>query len=161
MLYSYFWSTKLQFMRKSFFKFLGIIGIAVIAMSFSSNDGITNIQPSSNMASSKEAAKAQTYKIRYGLLSQSGVKVLSGSYDVGSFVATNTATGETYETYAGSGLQSLPKYYEGIPAGEYTFTAMQGQGGWVGYGSVTGTVSDAEVDEDGYITIYIPIVWEE
>jgi len=38
---------------------------------------------------------------------------------------------------------------------------MQGQGGWVGYGSVTGEVSDAEVDTDGYVTVYIPIVWEE
>ncbi|MFN4364665.1 hypothetical protein [Chryseobacterium hispalense] len=109
----------------------------------------------------KEVSKTQTYTIRYGLVSQNGTKTLSGSYDVGSFVATNTATGESFETYAGGGFQALPKYYEGIPAGTYTFTAMQGQGGWVGYGSVTGVVSEDEVDDDGYITIYIPIVWEE
>jgi hypothetical protein len=109
----------------------------------------------------KEVSKMQTYTIRYGLVSQNGTKTLSGSYDVGSFVATNTATGESFETYAGGGFQALPKYYEGIPAGTYTFTAMQGQGGWVGYGSVTGVVSEDEVDDDGYITIYIPIVWEE
>ncbi|MDR6160087.1 hypothetical protein QF023_003603 [Chryseobacterium sp. SLBN-27] len=109
----------------------------------------------------KEVSKTQTYTIRYGLVSQNGTKTLSGSYDVGSFVATNTATGESFETYAGGGFQALPKYYEGIPAGTYTFTAMQGQGGWVGYGSVMGVVSEDKVDDDGYITIYIPIVWEE
>lgn len=109
----------------------------------------------------KEVSKTQTYNIRYGLLTQSGVKTLSGSYDIGSFVATNTATGETFETYAGSGMQSLPKYFDGLPAGTYTFTAMQGQGGWVGYGSVTAEVSDEKVDSDGYVTIYVPIAWEE
>lgn len=109
----------------------------------------------------KEISKTQTYTIRYGLISQNGTKTLSGSYDVGSFVATNTITGESFETYAGGGFQTLPQYYEGIPEGTYTFTAMQGQGGWVGYGSVTGIVSDGQVDGDGYITIYIPIIWEE
>jgi hypothetical protein len=38
---------------------------------------------------------------------------------------------------------------------------MQGQGAWTGYGSVVATVSDAQVDADGYITVYIPITWEE
>ncbi|WP_072883710.1 hypothetical protein [Chryseobacterium takakiae] len=109
----------------------------------------------------KEISKTQTYTIRYGLISQNGTKTLSGSYDVGSFVATNTITGESFETYAGGGFQTLPQYYEGIPEGTYTFTAMQGQGGWVGYGSVTGIVSYDQVDGDGYITIYIPIIWEE
>lgn len=126
----------------------------------STNDDLI-IQDAKTPVEKKEVSKTQTYTIRYGLMSQNGTKNLSGSYDVGSFVATNTATGESFETYAGGGFQTLPKYYEGIPAGTYTFTAMQGQGGWVGYGSVTGVVSDDQVDDDGYITIYIPIVWEE
>lgn len=126
----------------------------------STNDDLI-IQDAKTPVEKKEVSKTQTYTIRYGLMSQNGTKNLSGSYDVGSFVATNTATGESFETYAGGGFQTLPKYYEGIPAGTYTFTAMQGQGGWVGYGSVTGVVSDDQVDDDGYVTIYIPIVWEE
>lgn len=126
----------------------------------STNDDLI-IQDAKTPLEKKEVSKTQTYTIRYGLMSQNGTKNLSGSYDVGSFVATNTATGESFETYAGGGFQALPKYYEGIPAGTYTFTAMQGQGGWVGYGSVTGVVSNDQVDDDGYITIYIPIVWEE
>lgn len=126
----------------------------------SSNDDFM-VQDKKVPVSKKEISKTQTYNIRYGLMSQNGTKTLSGSYDVGSFVATNTATGESFETYSGGGFQALPKYYEGIPAGTYTFTAMQGQGGWVGYGSVTGIVSSDQVDADGYVTIYIPIIWEE
>lgn len=142
-------------------KALLFVGLISIASSFSSNDDLRNVETQKSAVNSKEASKTKTYNIRFGLLSQSGTKILSGSYDVGSFVATNNATGETFETYAGGGFQSIPKFYEGIPAGTYTFTAMQGQGGWVGYGSVTGEVSDAQVDADGYITVYIPIVWEE
>jgi hypothetical protein len=142
-------------------KALLIAGLISIVSSFSSSDDSMNVETKKNTVNSKESSKTKTYNIRYGLLSQNGTKTLSGSYDVGSFVATNNATGETFETYAGGGFQSLPKFYEGIPAGTYTFTAMQGQGGWVGYGSVTGEVSDAQVDADGYVTVYIPIVWEE
>jgi hypothetical protein len=142
-------------------KALLFVGLISIVSSFSSNDDLRNVETQKSAVNSKEVSKTKTYNIRFGLLSQSGTKILSGSYDVGSFVATNNATGETFETYAGGGFQSIPKFYEGIPAGTYTFTAMQGQGGWVGYGSVTGEVSDAQVDADGYITVYIPIVWEE
>ncbi|BFO64782.1 hypothetical protein KCF3NO3_07650 [Chryseobacterium sp. KCF3-3] len=105
--------------------------------------------------------KSQTYKIRYGLLSKNGTKILSGNYDVGSFLAENMTTGEVYDTYYSGGFQSVPQYYDGLPAGTYIFSAMQGQGGWVGYGTVVATVSDAQVDSDGYITVYIPIIWEE
>ncbi|MCW3160082.1 hypothetical protein [Chryseobacterium oryctis] len=121
--------------------------------------GSENIPVKSIM--SKEVSKAKTYKIRYGLLSKNGDKILSGNYDVGSFMATNNVTGETFDTYYGGGFQSLPAYYEELPEGTYTFWAMQGQGGWAGYGSVQGTVSDAQVGTDGYITVYIPITWEE
>lgn len=149
-------------MKNSIFKAFALAGLVMIITACSSNDDLlTESQTAANSMTPKEAAKITTYEVRYGLLSQNGTKILSGSYDVGSFIATNNVTGASYETYAGGGFQSLPKYYDGIPAGTYTFTAMQGQGGWVGYGSVVGIVSDAQVDEDGYITVYIPIAWEE
>ncbi|MEY8761724.1 hypothetical protein [Chryseobacterium tongliaoense] len=149
-------------MKRIIFNALSLAGLVLVVTACSSdNDLMMDSQPKSGSIASKEVSKTATYPIRYGLLSQNGTKVLSGSYDVGSFVATNNATGESFETYGGSGLQSLPQYYDGIPAGTYTFTAMQGQGGWVGYGSVVASVSDAQVDADGYVTVYIPIAWEE
>ncbi|MEN4759048.1 hypothetical protein ABEG63_01800 [Chryseobacterium sp. C39-AII1] len=143
-------------MNISIIKSLAIVGFATVLTSFTTTDVVKN----ENLIS-KEASASKTYKIRYGLLTKSGTKVLSGNYDVGSFVATNTTTGETFDTYYGGGFQSLPAYSEGLPEGTYEFYAMQGQGGWLGYGSVTSTVSDAQVDTDGYVTIYIPIAWEE
>jgi hypothetical protein len=147
-------------MKNSIFKFLLTAGLMAILTGCSSNEDLLNTD-TPNQATAKAISKTKTYTIRYGLLSQNGAKMLSGSYDIGSFVATNTVTGESFETYAGSGFQSLPQYSEGIPAATYTFTAMQGQGGWVGYGSVTGVVSDAQVGQDGYVTVYVPIAWEE
>lgn len=149
-------------MKRIILKTLLIAGLGITATSCSSNDDLVmDSQAANHSTTSKEASKTKTYNIRYGLVSQSGVQTLSGSYDIGSFVATNVVTGESYDTYAGGGFQSLPQYYEGLPEGTYTFTAMQGQGGWVGYGSVVGTVSDAQVDADGYVTVYVPIAWEE
>lgn len=147
-------------MKNTTFKLMLLPILLAMLNGCSSNDDFM-VQDKKVPVSKKEISKTQTYNIRYGLMSQNGTKTLSGSYDVGSFVATNTATGESFETYSGGGFQTLPKYYEGIPAGTYTFTAMQGQGGWVGYGSVTGIVSSDQVDADGYVTIYIPIIWEE
>ncbi|MCJ8152189.1 hypothetical protein MKJ01_00245 [Chryseobacterium sp. SSA4.19] len=147
-------------MKISVFKVLLMSGLMGILTGCSSNEDLLD-KDASSQTPAKETSKTKTYTVRYGLVSQNGTKTLTGSYDIGSFVATNTITGESFETYAGGGFQSLPKYSEGIPTGTYTFTAMQGQGGWVGYGSVTGAVSDAQVDQDGYITVYVPIVWEE
>lgn len=144
-------------MKNSAVKILLAAGVIIVGSSFSTNE--SNSPKTGDP--SKEAAKAKTYKIRYGLLGQDGSKTLSGSYDVGNFIATNTVTGQSYDTYYGGGFQTLPAYFDDLPAGNYTFTAMQGQGGWVGYGSVTSEVSDAKVDTDGYVTIYIPIAWEE
>ncbi|WP_394675032.1 hypothetical protein [uncultured Chryseobacterium sp.] len=149
-------------MKNQMLKVLAVAGILPFMSACSSDSDLTTENPVQRMtAESASTSKAKTYRIRYGMMTQSGEKTLSGSYDVGSFVATNTQTGESYDTYAGGGLQALPVYMEGIPAGTYTFTAQQGQGGWVGYGSVTGTVSDQQVDSDGYITVYIPIAWAE
>ncbi len=153
-------NTKLLFnMKKSIFTVSAFIGLLAVTTSFTSKE-ITETHKGSSEITDKTPA-TQTYKIRYGLLSKNGTKILSGNYDVGSFLAENMATGEVYDTYYGGGFQSVPQYYDGLPAGTYTFSAMQGQGGWVGYGKVVATVSDAQVDSEGYITIYIPIIWEE
>ncbi|MBE4947400.1 hypothetical protein [Chryseobacterium culicis] len=146
-------------MKKSIFTVSALIGLLTVTMSFSSPELAEHKKNGSEI--SDNTPKNQTFKIRYGLLSKSGTKILSGNYDVGSFVAENMATGEVYDTYYSGGFQSVPQYYDGLPAGTYTFSAMEGQGGWVGYGTVVATVSDALVDSDGYITVYIPIIWEE
>ena len=146
-------------MKKSIFTVSALIGLLAVTTSFSAGEIIEGNKICSEV--SDNTPKAQTYKIRYGLLSKNGTKILSGNYDVGSFLAENMATGEVYDTYYSGGFQSVPQYYDGLPAGTYTFSAMQGQGGWVGYGTVIATVSDSQVDSDGYITVYIPIVWEE
>jgi len=153
-------STKLLFnMKKSIFTVSACIGLLAVVTSFSPNEIVENSKKRSEIADT--TPQTQTYKIRYGLLSKNGAKILSGNYDVGSFLAENMVTGEVYDTYYSGGFQSVPQYYDGLPAGTYNFSAMQGQGGWVGYGTVVATVSDAQVDSDGYITVYIPIIWEE
>jgi hypothetical protein len=153
-------NTKILFnMKKSIFTVSALIGLLTVATSFSSREITQTYKGYSGAAD--ETLKTQTYKIRYGLLSKNGTKILSGNYDVGSFLAENIATGEVYDTYYSGGFQSVPQYYHGLPAGTYSFSAMQGQGGWVGYGTIVATVSDANVDSDGYITVYIPIIWEE
>ncbi len=148
-------------MKMTIFKTMAFVALAVTALSCSNNDMISDVQTQTHSETSKQASKTQTYKLRFGIVNLDGTKSLSGNYDVGSFLAENTVTGEVYDTYYGGGFQALPAYNEGIPAGTYTFSAMQGQGGWAGYGSVTGTVSDAQVDADGYITVYIPMTWAE
>ncbi|CAM2888325.1 hypothetical protein DRF59_07785 [Chryseobacterium flavum] len=148
-------------MKKSIFTATAFAVLLGTAVSWSSVDNVTKSPSQEHSGMSKNETKTKTYKVRYGLLAKDGTKILSGSYDVGSFLAENMTTGEVFDTYYGGGFQTLPQYYEGIPEGTYTFSAMQGQGGWVGYGSVVATVSDAQVDADGYITVYIPITWEE
>ncbi|MGG5210980.1 hypothetical protein ACQWU4_18825 [Chryseobacterium sp. MIQD13] len=149
-------------MKISIFKTLALAALSVMAVSCSPNDDMmTDVKPEAHSEASKEISKTKTYKLRFGIVNLDGTKSLSGNYDVGSFLAENTVTGEVYDTYYSGGFQTLPAYNEGIPEGTYTFSAMQGQGGWAGYGSVTGTVSDAQVDADGYITVYIPMTWAE
>ncbi|MGH1519475.1 hypothetical protein [Chryseobacterium sp. JK1] len=144
-------------MKKSFFTVSAVAGLLAVATSFSSRDVIETPVKNSLEVPHKES-KTQTFKIRYGLLSKSGTKLLSGTYDLGGFVAENTTSGELYFS---EGYRSLPQYSEEIPEGVYAFSGIQGQGGWVGYGTVIATVSEANVDAEGYITVYIPIMWEE
>ncbi|REC47987.1 hypothetical protein [Chryseobacterium pennipullorum] len=147
-------------MKKVIFTASAVIGLLTVTTSFSSGNLVEGKSDTRSEVSDKQV-KTQTFKVRYGLLSQTGTKILSGSgYDLGGFVAENTVTGETY--YSNGYNRSLPQYSEeDIPAGTYSFSGIQGQGGWVGYGTVIATVSEANVDADGYITIYVPIAWEE
>ncbi|MEG0928583.1 hypothetical protein [Chryseobacterium sp.] len=148
-------------MKKTIFTVAAVVGLLAVTTSFSSTE-VIEVQSKVRSEVSHKDSKTQTFKVRYGLLSKSGTKILSGSgFDLGGFVAENTVTGETY--YSNNGYNTiLPQYSEeDLPAGTYAFSGIQGQGGWVGYGTVVATVSEANVDADGYITVYVPITWEE
>lgn len=147
-------------MRKSIFTVSAVIGLLAVTTSFSSTDVVEGLSKVRSEVSDKKVVK--TYPVRYGLLSKSGTKLLSGSgFDLGGFVAKNTVTGEEYfsDRYHD---RALPQFSEeDLPEGIYEFSGIQGQGGWVGYGTIVATVSDENLDADGYITIYVPITWEE
>lgn len=148
-------------MKKSIFTVTAVLGVLAVTTSFSSADAVE--APSKNRTEvSVKDAKTKTYPVRYGLISQNGTKMLSGSgFDLGGFVAKNTATGDEYFT-SQYNYRALPQYSEeDLPEGTYEVSGIQGQGGWVGYGTVIATVSDENIDDDGYITIYVPIMWEE
>lgn len=148
-------------MKKSIFTVAAVVGLLAVTTSFSSTD-LVEVPSKVNTEVSVKEAKTKTYPVRYGLISQSGTKMLSGSgFDLGGFVAKNTATGVDYFT-GQYNYRALPQYSEeDLPEGTYEVSGIQGQGGWVGYGTVIATVSDDNIDEDGYITIYVPITWEE
>lgn len=111
--------------------------------------------------------KENVYNVRFGF------KFLDGSYSTSSytdspgFTATNLNSGSEYECQLPSSPggvflpYQLPGTIEGLAAGTYEFNAIRGQGNWVGYGNVTLTLSPELVGPDGYITVYIPIAWEE
>ncbi len=148
-------------MKKSIFTVAAVVGLLAVTTSFSSTDVVEAPSKVRTEASAQDT-KTQTYPVRYGLLAKDGTKMLSGSgFDLGGFVAKNTVTGDEYysDRYH---ERALPQYSEeDLPEGTYEFSGIQGQGGWVGYGTVIASVSEANVDADGYITIYIPIMWEE
>ncbi|OCA80226.1 hypothetical protein BBH99_16330 [Chryseobacterium contaminans] len=148
-------------MKKSIFTVAAAVGLLAVTTSFSSTDIVEVPSKACTEVSVKET-KAKTYPVRYGLISLNGTKILSGSgYDLGGFVAKNTATGDEYFT-SQYNYRALPQYSEeDLPEGTYEFSGIQGQGGWVGYGTVIATISDENIDDDGYITIYIPVTWEE
>lgn len=148
-------------MKKSIFTVAAVVGLLAVTTSFSSTD-LVEAPSKANTEVSVKKANTKTYPVRYGLISKSGAKMLSGSgFDLGGFVAKNTATGDEYFT-SQYNYRALPQYSEeDLPEGTYEFSGIQGQGGWVGYGTIIATVSDDNIDDDGYITIYIPIEWEE
>lgn len=81
-------------MKNIALKVTAFTGLFALAISCSSHDELlVESQPSAHSAVSKEASTVKTYKIRYGLLSKIGTKLLSGNYDVGSFIATDTTKG--------------------------------------------------------------------
>lgn len=148
-------------MKKSIFTVAAVVGVLAVTTSFSSTDVVGNPSESRSEVSAKDA-KTATYPVRYGLLAKDGTKMLSGSgFDLGGFVAKDAVTGKLYFSDQYND-RALPQYSEeDLPAGTYEFSGIQGQGRWVGYGTVIATVSDENLDDDGYITIYIPITWEE
>lgn len=147
-------------MKKTIFTVSAVLGLLAVTTSFSSID-VVEVPSTVRSEVSVKDVKTRTFPVRYGLISKNGTKILSGSgFDLGGFVAKNTVTGEEYFSI---GYQPvLPQYSEeDLPEGTYAFSGIQGQGGWVGYGTVVATVSDDNLDADGYITIYVPIAWEE
>ncbi len=123
----------------------------------------TSLSEKSNLERRKKPQN-QVYQIRVGIKNQNGTTTLTGSYDMGNVYATNTATGQVYDEsnfQYGGGFRQLPAYFENLPAGTYTFSADQGQGGWVGYGTTTVNLGTAQVGPDGYVNAFIPIAWAE
>lgn len=116
-----------------------------------------------NLANKSEnSKKQQTYQLKVGT-TQNGVNYMNGTYDMGGIYATDVNTGDVYDgyiTYVG-GFAKLPGYFNDLPAGTYEISAYQGQGGWVGYGSTTITLTPSSVGQDGYVNVYIPIAWAE
>lgn len=112
------------------------------------------------------AKKNYTYRLRVGFKDVDGRLLLNTTTDSPGFSLTNIETDEVsfygFPPSQGSFLPNqTPGIINGISAGTYAITAERGQGNWVGYGSVTVTLNDDLVDEDGYITVYIPIAWAE
>ena len=127
--------------------------------SFSIIGFANNVNPETKKVNNENAeVKAESYTIRLGLLGLDGSKRLSGWEDLGGFYATNLETGEVFYNEQGT---FLPGIILDLPAGTYEFSALQGQGGWVGYGSVTVNLSEDLIDQEGYITVYVPIAWAE
>lgn len=124
---------------------------------------LTDSQMNSQLADKSESSKKQrTYQLKVGT-SQNGVNTMNGSNDMGGIYATNVNTGEVYDgfiTYS-NGFAQLPGYFNDLPAGTYEISAHQGQGGWVGYGSTTVTLTPSSVGPDGFVNVYIPIIWTE
>ncbi|AZA59591.1 hypothetical protein [Chryseobacterium indoltheticum] len=116
-----------------------------------------------NLANKSEnSKKQQTYQLKVGTI-HNGVNYMNGSYDMGGIYATDVNTGIVYDGYItySNGYAKLPGYFTDLPAGTYEISAYQGQGGWVGYGSTTVTLTPSSVGQDGYVNVYIPIAWEE
>lgn len=102
-----------------------------------------NVNPVKSINTEDTQVKSDTYSVRLGLLGLDGSKRLSGWEDLGGFYATNLETGEVFYDERSS---TLPGVILDLPEGTYEFSALQGQGGWVGYGSVTVTLSEEITD---------------
>lgn len=128
-----------------------------------STDATTLTDSEMNLANKSEnSKKQQTYQLKVGT-SQNGVNYMNGTYDMGGIYATDVNTGDVYDgyiTYVG-GFAKLPGYFNDLPEGTYEISAYQGQGGWVGYGSTTVTLTPSLIGQDGYVNVYIPIAWAE
>ncbi|MCW3161101.1 hypothetical protein [Chryseobacterium oryctis] len=136
-------------------------GVLLTITSFSTSE--TTFTDNTNLTNKGENSKKQeTYQLKVGT-TYNGVNSMSGSYDMGGIYATDVNTGAVYDGYItySNGFAQLPGYFNDLPAGTYEITAYQGQGGWVGYGSTTVTLTPSSVGQDGYVNVYIPIAWVE
>lgn len=123
---------------------------------------LTDSEMTSANLANKNSKKQSTYQLKVGT-TQNGVSTMSGTYDMGGIYATDVNTGDVYDGYItySNGFAKLPGYFNDLPAGTYEISAYQGQGGWVGYGSTTITLTPSSVGQDGYVNVYIPIAWAE
>jgi hypothetical protein len=108
-----------------------------------------------------------SYNIRFGFKHLNGTLSTTGYTDSPGFTATNTTTGNVFDCELGpspTGIflpYQLPGTINNLPAGTYEFNVLRGQGNWTGYGNVIATLSPEMIGPDGYVTIYVPIAWEE
>lgn len=108
-----------------------------------------------------------SYNIRLGFKHLDGTLATTGYTDSPGFTATNTITGYQFDCQLGpspAGIflpYQLPGTINNLPAGTYEFNVLRGQGNWVGYRNVIITLSPEMIGPDGYVTIYVPIAWEE
>lgn len=115
----------------------------------------------------KSAKPPVSYNVRFGFKHLNGSLSTTGYTDSPGFTARNTSTGNEFDCQLGSSPAGiflpyqLPGTIQNLPAGTYEFNVLRGQGNWTGYSNVVATLSPEMIGPDGYVTIYIPIAWEE
>ncbi|WP_152620245.1 hypothetical protein [Pedobacter lusitanus] len=141
-----------------------IISICLILLSVVS---LTAFATSAVSTPPKNTEPPVSYNVRFGFKHLDGSLSTTGYTDSPGFTATNTNTGSDFECQLGSSPlgvylpYQLPGTINNLPAGTYEFNVLRGQGNWTGYGNVIATLSPEMIGPDGYVTIYIPIAWEE
>lgn len=137
-----------------------LLALAVTAVGVSANEPVS--KPIVHMKK-----KVTTYNVRVGYKNLDGSLSLSTTTDSPGFNATNVDTGEEFfiglsRSAAGFFLPyQLPGLISALPEGTYEFVAERGQGNWTGYSPITVTLSPSLIDDEGYITVYVPISWTE
>lgn len=139
-------------MKKTLMTLLALVTFSAIGFA-------NNVNSEIKIVNNEGTQVQETYQVRLGLLGLDGQERLSGWEDLGGFYATNLETGEVF--YNERSAAVLPGVILDLPEGTYEFSALQGQGGWVGYGSVTVSLSEQLVDQEGYITVFVPVAWAE
>lgn len=142
-----------------------IISICLILLSVVSLTGYANPVEGPVKKSTKQ--RVNTYQVRIGFKHLDGSVSTTGYTDSPGFTASNVNTSDEFDcrlnaSPAGIFLPyQLPGIIEDLPGGTYEFNAIPGQGNWTGYRNVIVTLSPEMVDADGYVTVYVPIAWQE